>query len=307
MMRRSVVVCAALALALLAGIAVLARADVIVAGYVESSILRYTEDGIPLDPIVPPGGFYGVVGPAGMTFEPDGLLYVSNQTSIFVPGAPDSIVQVDPATGEVTPFIILASGYVPAGVRFGPDHNLYVCQNGGLMAGEGSGTVDCFDGMTGDFISSVVTNLTQPTGLLFDANGNLYVSNFGDGSVVFYDFSNDPVTLIPAFSGGLVAPAGLQFGPDGNLYVVDLLSGAVRVYDPATGTPLGDFIPAGGNLNNEFPSDLLFDDRGNLLVADLGSDFTMPTGNVKLFDATGVLVRPFATGIVGASQLLRMP
>src|SRR5205823_3972913 len=108
MIRGSAAVTAALALVLLAGMTAPAGADVIATGYAESSILRYAEDGTPLPPIVPPGGMNGVLGPAGITFGPDGLLYVSNQTSAFVPGAPDSIVQIDPTTGNVTPFIPLA-------------------------------------------------------------------------------------------------------------------------------------------------------------------------------------------------------
>jgi streptogramin lyase len=200
----------------------------------------------------------------------------------------------------------LPSGYVPAGLRFGADGCLYVSRNGGQTAGQGSGSVDCFDSSTGDFLSSVVMNLTQPTGLFIDDSGTLYVSNFGEGSIVTFDGTNQ-TTLVAAGSGGLAGPSGLQLGPDGSLYVLDLLVGAVRLYDPATGDSLGDFIPAGGQLNNQFPSDLLFDDQGNLLVADLGGSFTQALGNVKLFDATGTYIRDFATGIFGASQVLHTP
>jgi sugar lactone lactonase YvrE len=248
----------------------------------------------------------GVIGPAGITFGPDGFLYVSNQTSVFVPGAPDSVVKVDPSSGEVTPFITLASGYVPAGLSFGADGNLYVCQNGGQGAKQGTGSVDLYDGISGNFISSVVANLSQPTSLLFDSDGNLYVSNFGEGDIIKFDGTTSSI-LVPYSSGGLVSPAGLRFGTDGNLYVVDLLIGAVHSYDPMTGEPLGDFIVAGGDLDNQFPSDLLFDSDGNLLVADLGNNFMKPTGNVKAFDASGSFTGDFATGIFGASQLLRLP
>jgi streptogramin lyase len=306
MIRRSVVVTIALALAVFAGMAARAGADVILIGYAESSILRYAEDGTPLQPIVPPGGMNGVLGPAGITFGPDGNLYVSNQTSVFVSGAPDSIVKVDPSTGNVTPFITLASGYVPAGLRFGPNGNLYVSQNGGIGAATGTGTVDCYNGTTGEFIASVVTNLNNPTGLLFDSAGNLYVSSFLDHSIVIYDGTNSSIFVGPG-SGGLLGPSGLQFGPDGNLYVADLLLGAIRRYD-SKGASIDDFIAEGGKLDNEFPSDLLFDRLGNLLVADLGGSFTDPRGNVKAFNAaTGDYVADFATGIFGASQLLLTP
>jgi sugar lactone lactonase YvrE len=307
-MRRSVLLYIAMTLTALAGLVTPARADVIVTGYAESSILRFGEDGTRLQPIVPPGSTSGLLGPAGITFGPDGSLYVSNQASVLspVPGTPDSIVKIDPATGTVTPFITLASGYVPAGLRFGPDGNLYVSRNGGQGSLPGTGTVDAYDGATGAFIGSVVTNLTQPSGLVFDSNGNLYISSFGDGTVVRFDGTSAKI-FVTAGSGRLVAPAGLQLGPDGNLYVVDLLVGAIRRYD-ANGNFIGGLIPAGGQLTSEFPSDILFDRLGNVLVADLGSSFTSPAGNVKQFDAaTGDYLTDFATGITGASQLLLTP
>jgi hypothetical protein len=80
----------------LAVMAVPAHADVLLAGYAESSIRLYAEDGTPLQPLVPPGGTSGVLGPAGITFGPDGRLYVSNQASVFVQGAPDSADSSDP-------------------------------------------------------------------------------------------------------------------------------------------------------------------------------------------------------------------
>src|SRR5262245_59486109 len=181
-MRRSIISTGSVALLLLSAGAT--PAQVLVAGYAESSIRRYTETGTQLTPLVPPGGTGGVVGPSGIAFGPDGFLYVSNQTSVFAPGAPDSIVRVNPANGQVSPFITLASGYVPAGIAFGADGFLYVSRNGGQSAPANSGSVDRYNATTGAFVNRAVTNLTQPTALLFDGSGNLLVSNFGAGNIM---------------------------------------------------------------------------------------------------------------------------
>src|SRR5262245_27043728 len=206
-MRRSIISTGSVALLLLSAGAT--PAQVLVAGYAESSIRRYTETGTPLSNLVPPGGMSGVVGPSGIAFGPGGFLYVSNQTSVFAPGQPDSIVKVNTTTGQVTPFITLASGYVPAGIAFGPDGFLYVSRNGGQSAPANSGTVDRYNASTGAFVNTAVTNLTQPNALLFDTSGNLLVSNFGAGSVVKLSGTTQS-TLVSPGSGGLAGPQGLR-------------------------------------------------------------------------------------------------
>jgi hypothetical protein len=109
----------------------------------------------------------------------------------------------------------------------------------------------------------------------------------------------------------LATPTGLVFGPDGNLYVADTVGSAVRRYNGTTGAFIDDFIPGGAMsvLLNQFPSDLIFDQPGRLLVANLGASFNPNDppnlhGNVMTFNAmTGAFIENFATDILGASQI----
>jgi hypothetical protein len=281
-----------------------AHADIIVAAYAEGSIRHYLDNGTQLPPITAGTVF----GAAGMTVGPDGNLYVSCQTSLFgPPGTPDSVLRVNPVTGAITPFITLTGGYVPAGLRFGPNGDLFLSRNGGQMAPPGSGSVDRYNGTTGAFISTVVPNLHQPTGVIFRGN-DLFVANFGAGNIVRFDGTSSSVF---ASGGGLAAPTGLVFGPDGDLFVGDTLGGSVLRYDGTTGAFESPFVAPGGALLNQFPADLLFSSQGQMLVANLGASFNPGDppnlhGNVMAFNGTtGAFIGNFASDILGASQIIQ--
>jgi sugar lactone lactonase YvrE len=87
----------------------------------------------------------------------------------------------------------------------------------------------------GVFVS--VTN-TYPSGMAFDAAGNLYVSGFADalGDTV-QKYSSTGVSL-GTFATGLNGPWGLAFDTGGNLYVAEYISGTVKKFSP-TGALLG--------------------------------------------------------------------
>ena len=86
---------------------------------------------------------------------------------------------------------------------------------------------------------------SQPTGLTFGPDCNLFVSNFSSNQVMRYNGStgaplpsagNTGAVYLSSQSGGLVTPHGLTFGTDGRLYVSSIgTTSDVLRYDGVTG------------------------------------------------------------------------
>src|SRR5579864_3511225 len=98
------------------------------------------------------------------------------------------------------------------------------------------------------FVAPGLGGLSEPTGLTFDAQGNLYVGGSSlAGAVMEYDKTGAFVkVLVPALAGGLIFPEGITFGPDGLLYVCDNNPsgpGAVLRFDGKTGAFVDAFVP----------------------------------------------------------------
>ncbi|GEM_PF-3900907 len=160
----------------------------------------------------------------------------------------------------------------PEAVVFGPDQNLY-------LTGFNAGTVDRFNGDTGNIIGRFITggSLAGPEGLTFGPDGNLYVVDRVQSAVLRYDGATGAFMdlFVKPRSGGLTGAAAITFGPDGNLY---LTSGSVSQdgsgvnnpqvlrYDGKTGAFKDVFIsPGSGGLENPFF--LLFGPDGNLYIS----------------------------------------
>ena len=128
-----------------------------------------------------------------------------------------------------------------------------------------------YNGSTGAFIDAFVSpgsgGLSDPQGLAFGPDGNLYVGSFGTSSVLRYNGSTGAFidAFVPSGSGGLFGPFGLVFGPDGNLYVNSHETGSVLRYNGTTGAFIDAFVTSGsGGLS--FPESLVFGPDGNLYV-----------------------------------------
>jgi hypothetical protein len=135
----------------------------------------------------------------------------------------------------------------------------------------------------GAFVSSGFSNF--PTGLAFDASGNLFASDYnpgGGGSI--HKFSPTGVDL-GIFGGGVDRPFGLAFDAGGNLNVAAFGSSQIRKYD-STGTFLG-FLPASGG--GQGPFDIALDSSGNLYAALRYGNF------VAKYDSSGASLGTIAT------------
>jgi DNA-binding beta-propeller fold protein YncE len=156
--------------------------------------------------------------------------------------------------GNPSAFIAAGSGGLstPVGITLGPDGNLYVASNN-------NNSVLCYNGTTGAFISTFVSQGSgglgftgQPAGLTFGPDGNLYVTSTATNQVLEYNGSTGAFigVFVSAGSGGLVEPRSAAFGPDGNLYVTSRdintgLNGVMR-YQGLSGASPGSPLPAAG-------------------------------------------------------------
>ena len=151
--------------------------------------------------------------------------------------------------------------------------------------------------------STFATGL-DPTGLAFDAHGNLFAATHSPTQGVIYKYT--PTGTPSVFATGLNLPEGLAFDSGGNLFEADDNSGTIFEFAPSgikttfatgLGIPVGLAFAANGDL---FASDV----RGNIYaLAPDGTQTTFASGLTHpcglAFDSQGNLFVAEGTGGAG--------
>jgi sugar lactone lactonase YvrE len=191
----------------------------------------------------------------------------------------NSVLRYNEATGAfVDQFVPKNTGglYSSANMDFGPDHNLYV-SNGLFSPNNRANDVLRFDGTNGTFLGDFADSgqLTDPRGVIFGSDGNLYVAD-GDGTGQVLRYGGQKGDFLGVFvqpgDGGLSHPSSMLFGPDGDLYVMSTDTSEIQRYQGPSGNSPGTYIDtfvtagSGGGLHQ--PLSMAFGPDGNLYVAN---------------------------------------
>lgn len=190
------------------------------------------------------------------------------------------------------------------GIDIGPAGDVFVVDVGILS----DTRVMRFDGATGAFLGEFVSG-AGATGFLtlrFGPNGNLFVPNSIDDSIVEYDGKTGGFvgTLVASGSGGLSNPVGLTFGPNGNLFVVSEDTDSILEFNGTSGA----FVQTVVDLSDaglSTPVDLTFGPDGALYVT-ISSDESVARVDVEAGTAAA-FVEAGAGGLDSPAGLLFHP
>jgi streptogramin lyase len=271
------------------------QADLFVSEF--TSVVRYDQfTGAFIDVFVSPGNG-GLENATGMSFGPDGNLYVASF------GGSREILRYNGKTGDfIDVFVTTSSGGLgaPNDVTFGPDGNLYVAD--GFY---GTNSILRYNGKTGDFIDVFATGggMRNPSRLKFGPDANLFVGNattsdvlryHGDTGLPYPSSGNSGAIFVPGIQGPF--NTALTFGPGGDLFVLSGATTNVLRYNGKTGEFIGTFV---SNVSN---GDLIFGPDRNLYITNyLGDSVLRYNGRSGVFMDT--FVSPNSGGLSRPSSL----
>tara|TARA_R110002073_G_scaffold279026_1_gene443030 strand:+ start:290628 stop:291671 length:1044 start_codon:yes stop_codon:yes gene_type:complete len=260
--------------------------------------------------------------PVNLTFDKDENIYVADTYN-------NSIRKIDSETGIITTIVRNEDKYAtdglksPTGIAFDENENLYIAELENKRIRKvnvNSGSAMTLVGTKSETESPNINyDLSGPFNVVFDLDGNLYVSVNGDSKIRRVDFLSGDITDISGtgiagFSGDgglakeaqLSNPTGLSIDKVGNLYISDTGNERIRKIDLVSGiitTIAGTgeskmtkdgILAVKSNLSN--PLGLALDKAGNLFFVDRGTNRVR-----KINKSTGIITTIAGTGKAGFS------
>jgi hypothetical protein len=236
----------------------------------------------------------------------------------------NSVLRYNEATGAfVDQFVPHNSGglYSSASMDFGPDHNLYV-SNGLFSPINKANDVLRFDGTNGTFLGDFADSgqLTDPRGVIFGNDGNLYVAD-GDGTGRVLRYDGQTGHFLGVFvqpDSGLTHPSSMLFGPDGDLYVMNTATSEIQRYQGpygnSPGTHIDTFVTAGSGGLHQSVS-MAFGPDGDLYVANSFANDAISGGILRYQGPSGsqpgafidTFIAPGAGGLIKPLSLIFGP
>lgn len=156
-----------------------------------------------------------------------------------------------------------------------------------LVSNANTGNIAKFAIEDGKFLGNFATGMGLPNRMKIRDN-MIYVLQWA-GNMKVRRFQFDGIMVDDFTKVGVFQAIGFDWDTDGNMYVSSFNQGAngfVQKFSP-TGDDLGVFIDS----SLQGPTNIWFDENGNLIVNDWQS------GQIKLFDATGAFVKNLVTGL----------
>jgi sugar lactone lactonase YvrE len=238
-----------------------------------------------IDTVAGPASAAGLVAPAGLAVDGDGILYAADY------GA-NRVLRIDPRAPEGERVeVLVAGGPMQRARAVAPDGK------GGLLIADEGGRILRYDldsrqlvtvagvgNVAGPFQNGGPAQsavLTGPSDVQVGPDGDVYVASRARAAIyVIGDDGRVRQLSEPSTGIRLTDPSSLTFGPDGALYVTEPHAQHVLKRDGdrwvrvagtgAAGTD-GDGLPAtSSRLDN--PDDLAFDAFGDLYITDWGNN-----------------------------------
>ena len=266
----------------------------------------------------------GLSGPEGIALDTAGDLFITNNTAGTVsvmPAASGTIFGVSVTANTLT--TLISSGLsAPIGLVLDSAGDLFIANNTASTVSvmpAASGTIFGVS-VTANTLTTIVSGLSAPSGLVFDSAGDLFISNVGGNSVSVMPIASGTIfgvsvtanTLASVVSSGLSGPEGLAFNISGDLFIANNSTNKVSAIAPSGGSIFGVAVAANTlasivTTGLSAPEGLAFDAGGDLFISNstANSISAMPAASGTIFGVSVTANSPatIASGLNGPGAL----